>query len=343
MRTQPILSLATSSAVMLSVLATPAHATQFTIDPSEFDGFDGYEGGATAPLDSLSWELRTATQQFGPSENENWVPDRGSSFIDRGVGRIQDYNPFDTGEDVELGSIGARDMTLRWNNIKGRTGEALETQELLDEADNDLPVDEVGNGRSLIYDSGTIEFFFAGDDDQELRDLETPEPWHTGDDIWNQAGSGKKVLELKLTGGSALGGFELDDDGNLQGIEATQFDLDFEVTDALDGFWATADGRAFEELIGLQLITAFGEAGGATERSTVINEDAYSDNGVAVAEDSEVELYTHYAGGREGKMNFQVPEPSTLVLMGGSLVLIALATTGGLRRRRGESGTPASA
>ncbi|MFP4183779.1 MAG: PEP-CTERM sorting domain-containing protein [Halorhodospira sp.] len=306
MKKQPMLGIATSSAVVIGLLSAPAYATEFTIDPS---GFDDFEDGPTEPLNSLGWELRTATQQFGTSNDEDYIPDAGSTFTDRGFGRIDAYNPYDIGDD-EIVGLSQSDMTLRWDNITGTIGE---------------------DGQ-LSYDSGTIDFFFGGDGSIGSNELRSGDPFDTDSDEWQAAGSGERILSMELTGGDALADLELDDDDNLE-IDATQFDLFFDITEADEDFWATADGDPFAELLAANvLITAFGEAGGATERNTVLNEDE------GTFTDAEEELYTHYAGTRRGTVEFQVPEPSTLMLMGGSLILIALATTSGLRRFQSEGG-----
>ncbi|ABM62296.1 PEP-CTERM sorting domain-containing protein [Halorhodospira halophila] len=303
MKTQPMLGLF-ASALVLGMLSAPAYAAQFTIDPRDFAGFDD---GPTAPLNSLGWELRTATTQFGTSSGENWLPDGGSRFLDIGFGRIDAYNPYDIGDD-QIAGIRQRDMTLRWDNIAGTLG-----------ADG-----------QLSYESGTIDFYFGGDGIGS-GDLRSSDPFDTNSAEWQAAGSGEHVLSMELSRGDALARLITDDDGNLEAIDATQFDLFFDITFAREGFWALTDSRPFEELIGLQLISAFGEAGGATQRNTVLNDD---ENAFT---DADIALYTHYAGVRRGSLEFQVPEPSTLMLMGGSLILLALAT-GGFRRRQSESG-----
>ncbi|ABM62299.1 PEP-CTERM sorting domain-containing protein [Halorhodospira halophila] len=322
MKKQSMLGLAASSAVVLGLVAAPAHGTDFTVDP-DGAGFDGYDEGPTEPLNSLGWELRTATQQFGtsgvgiPVEDPNddgqggtYIPDVGSTFVDRGFGRIDAYNPFDIGDD-ELRGLGQRDMTLRWDDITGTIGEDGE----------------------LDYDSGTIDFYFGGDGQIGSDALRSSEDFDTTSDEWQSAGTGENVLSMELTDGDALARVITDEDGNLTGIDATQFDLFFDVTDADEDFWAIAGGESFAELLAMEMgLSVFGEAGGAIQRNTVLNDD---ENAFT---DPDIELYTHYAGGRRGSMEFEVPEPSTLMLMGGSLVLVALAATGSLRRRQNETG-----
>ncbi|WP_018876710.1 PEP-CTERM sorting domain-containing protein [Thioalkalivibrio sp. ALE31] len=147
--------------------------------------------------------------------------------------------------------------------------------------------------------------------------------------------AGEQVMELALVSGNSI--LEFDSAGGAF-IEGT-FTFEFQVVNVLPGFWFTADGIDFADLLEDEegaptfIVSAFASAGTIQEPGpvTFFGEDA---NNVYGDEREGQTLFSETQSTHDGSLRFAVPEPGTLALMGLSLLILAgFIGVGGMRRR----------
>ncbi|WP_018878388.1 PEP-CTERM sorting domain-containing protein [Thioalkalivibrio sp. ALE28] len=147
--------------------------------------------------------------------------------------------------------------------------------------------------------------------------------------------AGEQVMELALVSGNSI--LEFDSAGGAF-IEGT-FTFEFQVVNVLPGFWFTADGIDFADLLEDEegaptfIVSAFASAGTIQEPGpvTFFGDDA---NNVYGDEREGQSLFSETQSTHDGSLRFAVPEPGTLALMGLSLLILAgFIGVGGMRRR----------
>lgn len=262
----------------------------------------------TSIFDALQLFADTTTVQYDTNLGGTPGLNPGDKFIDAGTATITSLLP-PLGDGEGLGLLS--EITVAWNNL---TGEA--TSEL-------TPIGIAGDVvQTFAYDhvNTTFEFFFHGDATGPNGDFGS----NVG--VADNTGftDGEKVLELSLKGGSGTNTF--DAGGNFLSGSSI---LNGEITFALNDFWwfdngdgtpGTAGDDDFNDLLGLAVPIVLRST---VDQNTDDVETDFSNAGTPGPGGVGNELFavnsTH-----DGSINFAVPAPKTLLLLGLGLVLFPL-------------------
>ncbi|WP_019558791.1 PEP-CTERM sorting domain-containing protein [Thioalkalivibrio sp. ALE12] len=292
--------------------ATAAEIIDFDIN---LDATADYSG-SVENVRRIQFDLNTQTFQY--VQDPGNPVQVGDVFYDRGYGDASSYRTSGGGSAPQSGPdfIGATySMGLLWDELRGVvTG-----------------TDTVG-GNYVV----NANYTSVGTDNFQLfvSDLNPG----FGQDYEAAAAhfsAGEQVMELALVSGNSI--LEFDSAGGAF-IEGT-FTFEFQVVNVLPGFWFTADGIDFADLLEDEegaptfIVSAFASAGTIQEPGpvTFFGDDA---NNVYGDEREGQSLFSETQSTHDGSLRFAVPEPGTLALMGLSLLILAgFIGVGGMRRR----------
>ena len=272
---------------------------------------------STGIFDNIRVVLGTETAQYQTGA----ALAAGDIFVDRGFASVTAFQKGATGAGGTYGAAIGEDpstanMGIVWEGLQGSVTNVF--------------------GGTLIttqYDAGTQFNFYHHQPGYTLGTLfDNAGTFDIAGDI-NTIQGGVNVLTMESLGGT--GTINFDSSGNfLNG----SFALQFEITNALAGFWFNeTTGEDFADiLVGTKLILGFVTAGTITPPPPAT--DGTLPSGFADSVSGQ-DFAFRVLSGHDGSFRFQtqaVPEPSTLALMGLALVLVAGFANAGLRRRRND-------
>lgn len=296
--------------------ATAAEVIDFDMN---LDATADYSG-SVEDVRRIQFDLNTQTFQY-VQDPDNPVQ-VGDVFYDRGYGDASSYRTSGGGSATQSGPDilgGTYSMGLLWDELRGVVA----------------GTDTVGGNYVVNADYTSV-----GTDNFQLfmSDVNTG----FGQDYEGAAAhysAGEQVMELALKSGNSILEFE---SAGGEFVEGT-FTFEFEVVDVLPGFWFTADGIDFADLIEDEegnptfIVSAFASAGTLQNPApeTFFGDDA---NNVYGDTQEDQFLFSETQSTHDGSLRFAVPEPGTLALMGLSLLILAgFIGVGGMRRRSGNA------
>ncbi|WP_018866595.1 MULTISPECIES: PEP-CTERM sorting domain-containing protein [unclassified Thioalkalivibrio] len=292
--------------------ATAAEIIDFDIN---LDATTNYSG-SVENVRRIQFDLNTQTFQY--VQDPGNPVQVGDVFYDRGYGDASSYrtslggNASQTGPDF-LGTTYS--MGLIWDELRGVvTGT------------NTVGGNYVVNANYTSVGTDNFQLFVSAPNTGFGQDYEAAQAHYS---------AGEQVMELALKSGNSI--LEFDSAGG-DFIEGT-FTFEFQVVNVLPGFWFTADGIDFADLLEDEegaptfIVSAFASAGTIQEPGpvTFFGDDA---NNVYGDEREGQSLFSETQSTHDGSLRFAVPEPGTLALMGLSLLILAgFIGVGGMRRR----------
>ncbi|WP_018873781.1 PEP-CTERM sorting domain-containing protein [Thioalkalivibrio sp. ALJ16] len=304
--------------------ASTATASVIAFDMN-LDATTDYSGSVTN-VERIQFGLNTQTFQY--VQDPTNPLQEGDVFYDRGYGDASAFRtPLDaaapqSGPDF----IGATySMGLLWDELRG-----------------------VVTGTNTVGDNFVVNanYTSVGTDNFQLFMSDLSPGF--GQDYEGAAAhysAGEQVMELALKSGNSI--LEFQEQGG-QFIEGT-FTFEFQVVNVLPGFWFTADGIDFADLLEDEdgaptfMVSAFASAGTIQEPPpvTFFGGDA---NDIFGTEREGQTLFSETQSRHDGSLRFAVPEPGTLALMGLSLLMLAgFIGVGGMRRRSANDDRQAAA
>jgi len=230
----------------------------------------------------------------------------GDKFIDTGHAAITDLLP-PIGDDEGIGVIS--ELTIAWTGLTGSTTS---------------PLTPVGSElvQTVAYDTTntTFSFYFHGDTDG---------PDGAANSDFGSIGSGdntgfedgQKVLEIAIKGGTGTNKFDLGGEF-LTGSSVLQGEVIF----ALDDFWwfdngdgiVSANDKDFNELLGLTLPITLKSNIDQNTDDTLLDTSGAGSPGPQGFGDELFKVHSTH----DGSVDFSIPEPGTLALLGLGLVLV---------------------
>ncbi|WP_018881927.1 MULTISPECIES: PEP-CTERM sorting domain-containing protein [unclassified Thioalkalivibrio] len=290
--------------------ATAAEIIDFDIN---LDATADYSG-SVENVRRIQFDLNTQTFQYvQDADNPVQV---GDVFYDRGYGDASAYRTT-IGPAPQTGdSLGVDySMGLLWDELRGVVTGAGE-----------VGGNWVVNANYTSVGTDNFQLFMSDFTSGFGQDYEAAAAHYS---------AGEQVMELALKSGSSALQFDSQGGDFIQG----DFVFEFQVVSVLPGFWFTADGIDFADLIEDEegaptfMVSAFASAGTiqTPPPQTFFGDDI---NDVYGDEREGQTLFSETQSTHDGSLRFAVPEPGTLALMGLSLLILAgFIGVGGMRRR----------
>lgn len=305
----------TTLLLLSALFASVAQANPTYIDVSATSQTPG--GGGTTPIlggdadtftsifTQLALFADTTTVQF--DTDGNGFLNTGDKFFDDGTAAITDLLP-PLGDDEGLGMLS--EITVSWSGLTGYT-----TSELTPIGPN--------FAQTIAYDTTntTLSFYFHGDGGGAMGAPNADFGASIGSFDNTGFTDGEKVLEITVKGGSGTNTF----DGSGDFVSGSSL-LMGEISFALDDFWFFDNGDGtpgagdsdFHDLLGLAVpITLLSRIDQNTDQVLLDITGA----GTQGPQGFGTELFKVHST-HDGSMNFAVPEPGTLALLGLGLVLV---------------------
>ncbi|WP_026280656.1 MULTISPECIES: PEP-CTERM sorting domain-containing protein [unclassified Thioalkalivibrio] len=291
--------------------ATAAEVIDFDIN---LDATTNYSG-SVENVRRIQFDLNTQTFQYVQDPLD--PVQVGDVFYDRGYGDAGSFRTSAGGAAPQSGPDflgGTYSMGLLWDELRG-----------------------VITGTGTVGGNYVVNANYTGVGCCFSLFMADPNPGFGQDYEAAQAhfSAGEQVMEMTLKSGNSILEFESQGGAFIEGT----FTFEFQVASVLPGFWFTADGIDFADLIEDEegaptfIVSAFASAGTIQEPppETFFGADA---NNVYGDERDGQSLFSETQSTHDGSLRFAVPEPGTLALMGLSLLILAgFIGVGGMRRR----------
>lgn len=304
--------LLTTACLSSSVYASPAYldvsaaTTQGTGSGGSTPGFGGDIDTFTSIFNQLQLFAETTTTQYDTDASS--TVNTGDKFTDIGSAAITDLLP-PLGDDEGIGSLS--EITVSWTGLTG-----VITSELTPTGSNFT--------QNFAYDTTNtvFEFFFHGDSGGPDGAPDSNFGASIGSADNSGFTNGEKILEIAITGGAGTNTF----DGGLEFVSGSSI-LSGEITFALNDFWWFDDGdniagtpgdKEFEDLLGLAVPVILHTSIDQNTDQVELDTSIAGTPGPAGFGDALFNLHSSH----DGSIDFQVPEPGTLFLLGAGLVLI---------------------
>lgn len=240
----------------------------------------------------------------------------GDKFIDSGTAAVTSLLP-PLGDDEGLGLIS--ELTVSWTGLSGMTSSAL------------TPVGS-GFSQNINYDTTNTTFSFYFHGDAGGPDGAPNANFGTNIGSLDNTGfsDGQKVLEIAITGGQGTNNFN----GSGEFVSGSSV-LSGEIIFALDDFWwfdngdgtpGTANDKDFTDLLGLMVPITLKTKIDQNTDEVVFDPSLAGAPGPQGFGDTLFAVHSTH----DGSINFAIPEPATLVLLGLGCLLLPWT-----RRQRG--------